>query len=135
MTQKIQSGGITIEQQSDEDLLLIEAYGDGGFRLMGRRVEGATLVLKDGFYPVEATEVSELSAASFDRLMTQGTDETDILLIGTGEKMQLLPAAVRSHLDQNGIGFDIMDTGAAARTYNVLMLEGRRVAALLLPVA
>jgi len=135
MTQKIQSGGITIEQQSDEDLLLVEAYGDGGFRLMGRRVEGATLVLKDGFYPVEAADVSELSAGSFDRLMTEGGDATDILLIGTGEKMQLLPAAVRAHLDQKGIGFDIMDTGAAARTYNVLMLEGRRVAALLLPVA
>ncbi|TNE63053.1 MAG: hypothetical protein EP335_10385 [Alphaproteobacteria bacterium] len=133
MAQKIQSGGITIEQQTSEELLLVEAYGDGGFRLMGRRVEGATLVNGEGFYPVTAKTVAELSAQSFERV-ADATKRPDILLVGTGARMQLLPAAMRQYLEGAGIGFDIMDTGAAARTYNVLLMEGRKVAALLLPV-
>ena len=48
--------------------------------------------------------------------------------------MQLVPSAFKAMLEAAGIGYDSMDTGAAARTYNVLLIEGRQVAALLLPV-
>lgn len=122
-----------MEQQADEDLLLIEAYGDGGFRLMERRVEGGVLVLPTGFYPMDARTLADLTPQHFNRIMNEG-DRPEIVLVGTGAKMQLLPAAIRQFLEGANIGFDIMDTGAAARTYNVLLMEQRRVACVLLPV-
>ena len=122
-----------MEQQGRDDLLLVEAYGDGGFRFRGRRVEGSVLVIGDGFYPVEAIGVSDLTAMHFDQLHS-ADEKPEILFVGTGEKMQLLPAAIRQHLQAQGYMPEIMDTGAAARTFNVLRMEDRRVAALLLQV-
>ncbi|WP_020401087.1 Mth938-like domain-containing protein [Kordiimonas gwangyangensis] len=127
------SGGVTLEAQSNEDMLLVESYGDGGFRLLGRRVQGGVLVLSAGFYPIEAKTAQELSAADFE-LGFNAEEKPELVLIGTGEKMQLVPSALRQALEAAGIGYDVMDTGAAARTYNVLLIEGRRVSALLLPV-
>ncbi|KAA0888488.1 Mth938-like domain-containing protein [Pusillimonas sp. ANT_WB101] len=54
-------------------------------------------------------------------------DAAEVLIIGTGEKQQLLPAHVMGPLLQMGIGIEAMTTQAAARTYNILMSEGRRV--------
>lgn len=127
------SGGVTLEAQSNEDMLLVESYGDGGFRLLGRRVQGGVLVLATGFYPIEAKTTQDLSAADFE-LGFSAEEKPELVLIGTGEKMQLVPSALRQALEAAGIGYDVMDTGAAARTYNVLLIEGRRVSALLLPV-
>ena len=59
----------------------------------------------------------------------------EILLIGTGSAMAPIPPALRALLRSRGIGCDGMDTGAACRTYNVLLAEGRRVAAVLIAVA
>lgn len=133
MADKIQSGGITVELESPNDVLLVEAYGDGGFRLMERRVEGSVFVVGTGFFPFVPTELSEIDTSHIDEVITRhGVPE--ILLIGTGEEMCLLPKALRLHLDSRDIGYDVMSTGAAARTYNVLAIEGRRVAAILLQV-
>ncbi len=60
-------------------------------------------------------------------------DAPEILLIGTGLKHRLLPTAVTQPLLSLGIGVEAMTTEAAARTYNILMTEGRRVVAALLP--
>lgn len=133
MADRLKSSGFILEQQTSEDLLFVEAYGDGGFRLMGRRVEGGVVVLPSGFYPIHAGDVASLSEADFGRIL-DADEKPEILLLGTGEKMQLIPSAIRDTLDRHGIGHDIMDTGAAARTYNVLLMEQRRVACLLLPV-
>lgn len=134
MADKIKAGGFILEQQgADEDLLLVEAYGNGGFRLMGRRVEGGVIILPTGFYPIDATTIEDLAPSDFTRALDTDA-RPEIVLVGTGASMALLPAAVRQHLETAGLGFDIMDTGAAARTYNVLLMEGRRVACLLLPV-
>lgn len=60
-------------------------------------------------------------------------DAPEVVLIGTGLKQHLLPAAITRPLLQVGIGVEVMSTQAAARTYNILMAEGRRVVAALLP--
>ncbi|NVJ97637.1 MAG: hypothetical protein HWE25_05765 [Alphaproteobacteria bacterium] len=133
MAEKIRQSGFIMEQQGDDDLLLVEAYGDGGFRLMGRRVEGGVIVLPTGFYPISANDLSSLSTEHFDKAI-KDSEKPEIVLIGTGERMQLLPPEIRQFLEAENIGFDLMDTGAAARTYNVLLMEERRVACLLLPV-
>ncbi|WP_417457363.1 Mth938-like domain-containing protein [Kordiimonas sp.] len=127
------SGGVSLEAQSRDDLLLVDGYGDGGFRLLGRRVEGGVMVLPTGFYPIEAEDVKSLTANDVVKAR-EAAQKPELILIGTGEKMQLVPSAFKSHLEAEGIGYDVMDTGAAARTYNVLLIEGRQVAALLLPV-
>ena len=58
----------------------------------------------------------------------------EILLIGCGKKQAVLPPKIRMGLKEVGIGLEVMDTGAAVRTYNVLLAEGRRVAAALMMV-
>ena len=60
--------------------------------------------------------------------------QIDVLLIGTGPEMGVIPALVREAFDSVALGFDAMATPAACRTYNVLLAENRRVAAVLLPI-
>lgn len=133
MVDKVQSHGMSVTLESPEGALLVEAYGEGGFRLMGRRVEGSLFVKETGFFPVEVEELSGVEPTTIDALVTEH-GKPEILLIGTGEQMMLLPKALRLHLEQVGIGYDVMSTGAAARTYNVLTIEGRDAAALLIQV-
>ena len=61
--------------------------------------------------------------------------QIDVLLIGTGAQIAPIPAALRARLDDAGIGVEIMASATACRTYNVLLSEGRRIAAALLPAA
>lgn len=112
---------------------LINAYGDGGFRIAADRHEGAVLIV--------AEEVRSWSAKAFDLLTLDHFTEIcsldrppDILLVGCGERIQFLPADIRALLEEAGIGVDAMDTGAACRTFNVLVGEDRNVAAALLPI-
>ncbi len=122
-----------MEQQGSDDLLLVEAYGDGGFRLRGSRVEGSVLLIGNAFFPIDAENLSELTEAHFEQVFS-ADEKPEILFVGTGSKMQLLPAAIRKFLEAKGLMADVMDTGAAARTLNVLRMEDRRIAALLLQV-
>jgi len=133
VAEKYQSSGITVKLESPDDTLLIEAYGDGGFRLMGRRVEGSVFVRESGFFPFPVGDLTALTAASIDGALAPHPSP-EILIIGTGPDMALLPKELRLHLEQNNIGYDVMSTGAASRTYNVLTIEGRDVAAILLQV-
>lgn len=69
-----------------------------------------------------------------DTPITRQPDWPEVIIVGTGLKHQLLPATVVSELLSSGIGVEAMSTQAAARTYNILMAEGRRVIAALLPL-
>lgn len=133
MADKVQSGGITVELESPDDTLLVEAYGGGGFRLIEKRVEGSIFVNGEGFFPIDAHAFEALTINEIDAAL-ETVNALEILLIGTGETMQLLPKALRLHLESKSIGYDVMSTGAAARTYNVLKIEGRRVLAILIQV-
>lgn len=134
MSSNIQSGGVFMEQQGTSDLLLVEGYGDGGFRLRGDRVEGSVLIIGNDHFPVNASSVNELAEGDFAQIF-ETVDTPDILFVGTGEKMQLLPANIRKFLQSKGYTPELMDTGAAARTFNVLRMEDRRIAALLIQVS
>ena len=74
-----------------------------------------------------------LTLQSFD-FVRSAEPAVEILLLGSGPKMGLLPSKLRRELRDAGIVVDVMETGAACRTYNVLLSEDRRVAAALLPV-
>ena len=109
----------------------IDAYGNGGFRFAGMSHRGSILCLPDCIEAWEATSVDELTPAGFEPILA-ARDRLDLVLLGTGDEHRLPPAAVRQAFSAVGLGLDVMSTGAAARTYNVLVAEGRRVAAALL---
>jgi uncharacterized protein len=88
------------------------------------------LVLPDRTLDWGVGSIAELSEASFEPLVGRG--DVEILVLGTGARMAPLPAPLRLALKRAGIAVEPMDTGAACRTYNVLVAEDRRVAAALL---
>ena len=115
------------------DRQYIQSYGGGGFRVSNVRFNGAVLVLPDRTTAWSVADIPSSTASDFVSLFRPPSG-IEILLVGCGRSMQLVPAAVRKELRNNGIVVDAMDTGAACRTYNVLLTEDRRVAAALLPV-
>ena len=114
---------------------IVESYGHARFRVTGTLYEGSVIVFPDH---TVAWPVSEAGAATPDNLLAvceagrAGTIE--LLLLGCGPKMTLVPSSLRAALREAGVVIEPMDTGAACRTYNVLMAEGRRVAAALIAV-
>ncbi len=113
-------------------LQLIQSYSDKGFKITGTAHESAVFVFADETrsWP-DVTDLESLNNHSFDALVAQ-KDKIDVLLIGTGKRMKPLPSALQQYLQENGLYPDVMDTGAACRTFNVLVAEGRRVVAALL---
>ena len=111
---------------------IIQAYGPSGFRVSGVAHDGAVIVLPSRTSPWPVHDISLLTPEDF-ALADDPSGPPDVVLLGTGSRMVLPPPAVRQALRAAGIALEPMDTGAACRTYNVLMAEGRRVAAALLP--
>lgn len=109
----------------------IDAYGNGGFRFAGMSHRGSIICLPDGIEAWDAASVDELTPESFSAVLAR-RGSLDLVLLGTGEAHRLPPVAARMAFQDAGLGLDVMATGAAARTYNVLVAEGRRVAAALI---
>lgn len=109
---------------------VIESYGRAGFRVSGIVYASSVLVFPDRTAAWSVASFAELTEASLRPVVEHGGVE--ILLLGCGRTMQLVPAALRRALKASGIGIEAMDTGAACRTYDVLMGEDRRVAAALI---
>jgi len=114
-----------------QDRQVIESYGAGRFRISGRAHEGSVLVFPDRTLAWSVTAMPELSIEALSEVVS-ARPPIEILLIGCGAKLALLPGPLRQALRAQGIGCDTMDTGAACRTYNVLLAEARRVAAALI---
>jgi uncharacterized protein len=112
----------------------IDAYGDGGFRLSGERHDGSLLIVGDEARSWNVTALAELTPETLEPVLAAGRGEVEFLLLGVGARNALPPRAVREALQQAGIGLEFMDTPAAARIYNVLTAEGRRLAAALIAV-
>lgn len=114
-----------------EGAQIIQSYKGGKFKISGQVYDGPVLVKPEG---TQAWAVSDgdISVNDFEILFDKA-DIIDVVLFGTGAKSEFFPPALKQELKQKGLSVDAMDTGAACRTYNVLMAEGRRVAAVLLP--
>ena len=111
----------------------IDAYGGGGFRFAGMSHRGSLLVLPSGMYGWPVQTDADIQPDAFARVFDEAA-ETDFLLLGTGPRRLTPPHEVSQAFVEAGIGLEIMDTGAACRTYNVLLGEARAVAAALLAV-
>lgn len=111
----------------------IEAYGRGGFRFAGMSHQGSILILPSGVFAWPVTEAGAITAADLAPVLRE-TPAVEFLLIGTGPMIVPLPDRLRMRFREAAISVDTMQTGAAARTYNVLLAEERRVAAALIAV-
>lgn len=111
----------------------IDAYGRGGFRFAEMSHRGSILALPSGIHAWDVTDVAGITPESLGPVVAEAA-EIDLLLIGTGELPFPLPEALRWTLSDARIGFDVMTTGAAARTFNIMLGERRRVAAALIAV-
>lgn len=109
----------------------IESYGAGGFRFAGMSHRGSLLFLPKGVWAWAPSSASEIDEASLDRVFAQRA-EIDLLLIGTGHDPVPLSEPLRWRMNDVGLRHEVLPTAAAASTYNVLLSEGRRVAAALI---
>lgn len=111
----------------------IDAYGNGGFRFAGMSHKGSILCLPDEIRAWPPTAFEDIDETSF-RPVSSAKRPPELLLVGTGETLQRLPERLRFGLRSSGVRVEVMATGAAARTYNVLLAEGRSVGAALIAV-
>ncbi|MCB9964146.1 MAG: Mth938-like domain-containing protein [Rhodospirillales bacterium] len=111
---------------------IIQSYGATGFKISGIRYEDAVMVTPEKTWVwTGKPSVQDLSAADFTDYLPPG-NAYDVYLLGTGKTSTFLPAPLLRDLKSRQIHPDVMESGAACRTYNVLMAEGRRVVAFLL---
>ncbi|WP_137391417.1 Mth938-like domain-containing protein [Rhodoligotrophos defluvii] len=111
----------------------IDAYGNGGFRFAEMSHRGSILLLPSGIYGWPISSIEQLEPASFARVFAEAAT-IEFLLLGCGMEMRRPGPSVREAFQRHQIGLELMTTGAAARTYNVLLAEDRAVAAALIAV-
>jgi len=113
---------------------LIDAYGEGGFRFGGLSHRGSLLCFPDGIWAWAVTDVAELTAESLSAAFNRAAN-LDFFLIGSGRDPWPLPEHLRARFRELSLRVDSMATGAAVRTFNILLAENRRVGAGLIAVA
>lgn len=112
---------------------LIDAYGNGGFRFAEMSHRGSILCLPSGIYAWDVASPGALDLNAFDRVFAE-KERIRFLLLGTGLAQVFPDLEIRSAFAAAGLGLEPMDTGAACRTYNILLAEHREVAAALIAV-
>lgn len=122
--------GTVIRPAHFPDRAPIDAYGNGGFRFANMSHTGGLLCLPSG---IHGWPEAGLGEAAFARALAEA-EAIEILLVGTGTSLVPIPEELRRQFRRHRIMADSMSTGAAVRTYNVLLAENRAVAAALLPV-
>ncbi|CAG0972600.1 MAG: hypothetical protein F9K19_17205 [Rhizobiaceae bacterium] len=125
--------GIVIRRAHFPGRAPIDAYGNGGFRFAEMSHRGSILCLPSGVHGWEPADPAALSLEDFARVFGEAAD-IEVLLVGCGRDLKPLPAALKAALKEARISADPMSTGAAVRTYNVLLAEDRAVAAALVAV-
>jgi len=117
-------------QDSTSGINVIRAYGNGELRVNETVYRGAVILSA-------ATVIAEVNIQNLDDLVVWGFSRTlaldpELVLLGTGARQIFPQASYGAQFLRAGIGFEVMDTSAACRTFNVLVGEQRRVAAMLL---
>ena len=112
---------------------MIEAYGDGGFTIAGDRIIGSLLLFPSSISAWTVERPEDITLDSLAEVFGQDP-AVELLLVGCGLEQTPPPADLRHALSAAGLVADFMNTGAACRTFNVLLAEDRRVAAALIAV-
>jgi Uncharacterized conserved protein len=124
---------VKLHASAPSALNTFSGYGDGFVTVNGQRYEQkdarALIVMPERIVPWNAGSFDTLSAADFE--VFAGLD-LEVLLLGTGSRLRFPHPRLTASLSRRHVGVDAMDLQAACRTYNILMAEGRKVAAVLL---
>lgn len=115
-------------------LVPIDSYGNGGFRFGGMSHRGSLLCLPSGMYAWNVMRADAVDAESLELVFAEA-EAIDAFFIGTGRTSELLMPELRKRLREASLNMETMQTGAAIRIYNILVGEGRRVAAALIAAA
>ncbi len=115
------------------DRQVIESYGGGGFKVSGRRHRGSVLVFPDETLAWPVADVADVTLDNL-RPVWEGARRVDVLLLGCGAVPASVAADLRTALRERGVALEAMDSGAACRTYNILMSEERQVAAAVIAI-
>ena len=126
--------GLDITPQLPVGRQLIKAYGDGGFRVAGQKYSGSVLVFPDRTISWAVRDHADVSVASLGEATSDRTPG-QILLVGCGSQFVPPPVGLSDGLREYGIVLEWMDTGAACRTFNVLLFDDRAVTAALIAVS
>ena len=113
---------------------LIDAHGRGGFRFAGLSHRGSLLCLPDGIWAWPVDDPAAMSEATLARVFAKAA-ELDFFVFGTGAASWIMPEPLHARFRAAQISLDLMTTGPAVRTYNVMLMESRRVGAGLIAVA
>jgi uncharacterized protein len=111
----------------------IDSYGNGGFRFAGMSHQGSLLILADGMHAWRPGYLSDVTKDDFTAVLS-AERRPGFLLFGTGHETYFPPPDLRKAFAEAGVALEAMTTGAAVRTYNILLAEKRDVAAALLAV-
>lgn len=116
----------------DASKYFIKAYGPGWIKVNEQEIRQSAIVTPERLvtdWPPQA--FADLAESHFDWIARL---EPEIVLLGTGSRLHFPHSRLTRSLMGRSIGLEFMDTAAACRTYNIVMLEGRRVAAALLMI-
>lgn len=125
--------GLDITPFLERGRQLIQGYGDGSFRISGQRFAGSRIVFRDRSVAWTVTHVPDITMPSLAAVL-DADDAVRILLMGCGRSGSLPIPAIGDAFRRHGVVVEWMDTGAACRTFNVLVSEDREVAAALIAV-
>jgi uncharacterized protein len=112
---------------------LIESHGNGGFRFAGMSHRGSLLCLPDGIWAWPVTAAADLAEETFVPVLDRAGN-LDFFVLGTGPAPWIMPARWHARLRDAHISLEVMTTGPAVRTYNVMLMENRRVGAGLIAI-
>lgn len=113
--------------------VLIDAHGAGGFRFAGLSHRGSLLCLPDGIWAWTVAAPADMTAESL-ALVLDRAESLDFFIVGTGVEPSVMPTPLRERFRDAHISVDVMTTGPAVRTYNVMLMENRRVGAALIAI-
>jgi uncharacterized protein len=127
------AGGLTADAPHLPSPAPIDAYGNGGFRFAGMSHRGSLLCLPDGVWAWPVASLKDLTEAALEPVFARAGG-FDVFLLGGGNDPFALAAPMRARFRAMYIAVDTMPTGAAVRTYNILLAENRRVGAGLIAI-
>ncbi len=110
---------------------VIQSYSESGFRISGRLIVGSVLVFPDRTVPWPVRRPEDITLALLAPVL-EAQPKVEILLLGCGQRQVMASSELREEMRRAAVSLDAMDTGAACRTYNLLLAEDRRVAAALI---
>ena len=111
----------------------VNGYGKGGFRFGGMSHRGSLLCLPSGLWAWPVTQTAEIDEAALAAVFAEASD-IDLFLLGSGSDRWIVPDGLHDRFRGLKINVEVARTGSAVSTYNILLGEGRRVAAGLIAV-